>query len=244
MQQTYQDRLSLDAQQQRWLDSFGELCGRLQRTLYSKIAKGENASMLKLAFCDEHGLSPRQFNALRMELEGKISGTHELLKLRKKELKGSIQSVMRSTAKPQKDIAGQLKLHANANAKAKGVVFSMKRHALLCLRHFGKNRRLLKLLSKSKAVDARLQANAPGICFGSRKLFNQQFHLHQSTFGGGENWLGNFGRRDTRPMHNRGVTPSDNFSYCPETVQKVDCFIGKVGAQEGTRTPTKLLAST
>ena len=184
MQHTYQDRLSLDAQPQRWLDSYGELYGRLQRTLYSKIAKGENASMLKPEFSEEHGLSARQFNAMRIELEGKISSTHELLKLRKKELKSSIQSVTRSTAKLQKDIAGQLTLHANA--KAKGMVFSMKHHALLCRRHFGKKRRLLKLQSKAKAVDARLQANAPGICFGSRKLFNQQFYLHQSNFGLGD----------------------------------------------------------
>ena len=184
MLQTYQDRLTLDAEQQRWLGACGELYGRLQRTLYGKIAKGENASQLKPDFCAGHGLSARQFNALRMELEGKIGGTVELLKLRKKELKGSIQSVTRSIARLQKDIAGQLKLHAGA--KAKGVVFSLKQHDLLCKRHFGKKRRLASLQSKAKAVDARLKANAPGICFGSLKLFNQQFHLHQTTFGVGE----------------------------------------------------------
>jgi hypothetical protein len=33
MQQTYQDRLVLDAEQRRWMGACGELYGRLQRTL-------------------------------------------------------------------------------------------------------------------------------------------------------------------------------------------------------------------
>lgn len=184
MQQTYQDRLSLDADQQRWMGAFGELYGRLQRTLYASIARGKNASQLKPAFCLEHGLSARQFNALRLELEGKISGTVELLKLRKKELKGDVQSVTRSTSKLEKDIAVQLKL--NAGAKAGGAAFSLKNHDTLCKRLFGKKRRLQSLQSKSKAVEVRLKAPVPGIGFGSRKLFNQQFYLHQTDFGVGQ----------------------------------------------------------
>ena len=185
MQQTYQDRLALDASQQRWLGAFGELYGRLQRTLYASIAQGENASQLKPAFCAEHGLSARQFNAMRLELEGKISGTAELLKLRKKELKGDVQSAMRSIARLDKDIAGQRKLHASA--KAKSTAFSLKHHDTLCKRLFGKKRRLQSLQAKAKDVDARLKSPVPGICFGSRKLFNQQFYLHQTDFGLGEN---------------------------------------------------------
>ena len=184
MQQTYQDRLALDASQQRWLGAFGELYGRLQRTLYASIARGENASQLKPQFCAEHGLSARQFNAMRLELEGKISGTVELLKLRKKELKGDVQSVTRSIARLDKDIAGQRKLHASA--KAKSTAFSLKHHDTLCKRLFGKKRRLQSLQAKAKDVDARLKAPVPGICFGSRKLFNQQFYLHQTDFGAGE----------------------------------------------------------
>lgn len=184
MQQTYQDRLSLDAEQQRWLGACGELYGRLQRTLYASIAKGENASRIKPEFCAVHGLSARQFNAMRLELEGKISGTVELLKLRKKELKSDVQSVTRSIANLEKDIAEQLKLHAGA--KARGIVFSLKHHKSLCKRLFGKKRRLESLQSKAQEVDARLKAPVPGIGFGSRKLFNQQFYLHQTDFGVGE----------------------------------------------------------
>lgn len=184
MQQTYQTRLTLDATQQRWLGACGELYGRLQRTLYAHIAKGDNASRLKPEFCAKHGLSARQFNAIRMELEGKIGGTVELLKLRKKELSGDLKAVTRSIVRLEKDIAGQLKLYAGAQAK--GIVFSLKHHRVLCKRLFNKKRCLQSLESKVKEVDARLKAPVPGIGFGSRKLFNQQFHLHQTDFGAGE----------------------------------------------------------
>ena len=181
MQQTYQDRLTLDAQQQRWLSACGDLYGRLQRTLYANIAKGESASRLKPGFCAEHGLSARQFNALRLELEGKISGTLELLKLRKRDIKTNLKSTARSIARLSKDVAGQLKLHAAA--KAKGIVFSLKQHGLLAKRLHNKKRRLQRLLSKETEIDARVRAPVPGICFGSRKLFGQQFHLEQTEFG-------------------------------------------------------------
>jgi IS605 OrfB family transposase len=153
MQQTYQDRLLLDSEQQRWLVACGELYGRLQRTLYVSIAKGENASQLKL---------------------------------RKKELKGDVQGVTRTIAKLEKDIASQRKLHACA--KEKKVVLSLKQHDTLCKRLFGKKSRLQCLQAKAQDVDARLKAPVPGICFGSRELLNQQFHLHQTEFAEHAAW--------------------------------------------------------
>ena len=122
MQQTYQDRLSLDPAQQRWLSAFGDLYGTLQRKLYVRIAKGESTAVIKPAFCAEHGLSARQYNAIRMELDGKISGTIELLKVRKKDIAQSIKTTTRDIAKLDQQIIGQNKLRDNevkAIAKSK-----------------------------------------------------------------------------------------------------------------------------
>jgi IS605 OrfB family transposase len=184
MQQTYQDRLTLDATQSRWLNAFGEMYGRLQRTLYAHAAKGEKLNDLKSSFCAQHGLSARQFNAMRMELEGKISSTVELLKLRKKELAHNIKGVIRSIVKLEKQIAGQNKLRLKAQEK--GIEFSLKQRNTWLVQCFGKKRRLVVLQVKANDIDQRLQANTPGICFGSRKLFNQQFHLELTEFGAGE----------------------------------------------------------
>ena len=106
MQQTYQDRLTLNAMQSRWLNAFGELYSRLHRTLYAHAAKGHKLIDLKSSFCAQHGLSARQFNAMRMELEGKIASTTELLKERKKDLMRSIKSVERALLRIDKDIEG------------------------------------------------------------------------------------------------------------------------------------------
>ena len=184
VQHTYQDRLTLNLAQARWMNAFGELYGRLQRTLYARVAKGEKAIDLKSAFCAEHGLSARQFNALRMELDGKISGTVELLKLRKKELARSIRALTRSVAKLERQIDGQNKLLQRA--KDKGITFCLKQRTTWQRQCFGKKRGLVTLQSKFKQIEQRLKGDAPGICFGSRKLFRQQFHLELTEFGSGD----------------------------------------------------------
>ena len=67
MQQTYQDRLTIDSTQQRWMGAFGSLYGDLQRKLYMHASTGERLNDLKSDFCRENGISARHFNALRME---------------------------------------------------------------------------------------------------------------------------------------------------------------------------------
>jgi IS605 OrfB family transposase len=175
MQQTYQDRLDLTPMQQRWLDAFGALYGTTQRKLYAQVAKGEVAMDLKVRFCNDYGLSARQFNALRIELAGKIDSTIELLKVRKTDLKSGIKATLKSIAKISKSIAVQ-----------KSAKWTKEKQARQEKQLFGKKRRLVSLNEKLISIDRRLRANAPGICFGSRKLFNQQFHLDATTFGVGE----------------------------------------------------------
>lgn len=188
MQQTYQDRLNLDATQKRWLDAFGSLYGQLQRKLYAHAAKGEKLSDLKSAFSFTHGISARQFNAMRIELEGKIAGTVELLKVRKKDLSNSIKKTTNTISKIDKSIKEQEKLRDNEkaaiakNKKPKVRVFDLAYMDKLIKRKFNQNLRLTIHKNKLKDVDARLKAPVPGICFGSRKLFKQQFHLELTEF--------------------------------------------------------------
>ena len=166
MQQTYQDRLILDATQTRWLDTFGGLYGQLQRKLYSHAAKGENLSDLKSAFSATHGISARQFNAMRMELEGKIAGTVELLKVRKKDLSNSIKKTISKIAAIEKSIKGQEKLRDNEKAaiakskKPKAWVFDLTYMDKLIKRKFNQNLRLTVQKNKFKDVDARLKAQS------------------------------------------------------------------------------------
>ena len=47
---------------------------------------------------------------------------------------------------------------------------------------------LARLESKLRAVEARLAAKVPGICFGTGKLFRQQFHLELTSHADREVW--------------------------------------------------------
>lgn len=189
---------STDANTVRWLDAFGALYGKLQRKLYALIAKGENASALKVEFSAEFGLSARQFNAMRIELQGKIVSTVELLKLRKKELQGGIGSIKRSIKKIEKALDDLEKEQRGGKPDVPtprllaAAAKRAKREETLRRQVFNKKRRLTSLTEKLKRVDARLKAPVPGICFGSRKLFNQQFHLAQAEFGTGEKGFANW----------------------------------------------------
>lgn len=188
MQQTYQDRLNLSATQTRWLDAFGDLYGQLQRTLYSHAAKGEQISSLKSSFCSQNGISARQFNAMRMELEGKIASTVELLKARKQDLARNIKKTNQTIAKLDKSIKGQETLRdkekdaISKSKKQKARVFDLKFMDKMIQRRFNQKLRLTVQKNKFTEVDRRLKAPVPGICFGSRKLFKQQFHLELTEF--------------------------------------------------------------
>lgn len=190
MQQTYQTRLDLTAPTQRWLSAFGELFGQLERLLYQALAQGEDAIKLKPAFCLAHGLSARQYNALCTSVEGKIAGTVELLKLRKAELTSALKRTGKTIAKLDKQIAGQDKLHTKALASAakskKPMAFSLKPRDGMRKQRYNQKLRQQSQQNKLDAVKARLLANVPGLCFGSRKLFNQQFHLESTEFGTGD----------------------------------------------------------
>ena len=191
MQQTYQDRLSLSPEQLHWLNRFGALYGKLQRILYAHAARDENISDIKSAFCAKHGISARHFNALRIELAGKISATTELLTDRKKELTRNIKKTERTLKQIDKSTQGQIKLRdnereaiakLNKRKKTKAAVFNPARLKKLQTKQFQQKQRLAVQTRKLKEVEQRLSAPVPGICFGSRKLFAQQFHLKQTPF--------------------------------------------------------------
>ena len=211
MQATYQTRLELSDANLRWLGLYGRFYGEVQRTLYSRIASGQNALKIKKAFCAEFDLASRQYNAIRIELDGKIGSTAELLKLRKDQLVVNISRTIKSIEKVEDDTSGEVKSSALGrylakNSKkptkklAKDIQASSRKKNPLSkekikqkrLVMFGKERRLESLVIKLKKVDARLASPVPGICFGSRKLFRQQFHLDKTNFGTGEvghaNW--------------------------------------------------------
>ena len=102
MQQTYQDRLNLNQTQLRWMNECAHLYCGAQHKLYAELAKGKSAAEIKPKFSRENGLTSRQFNAISIELGGKIASTVELIKLNKQDIKTNINKTVKAIASAAK----------------------------------------------------------------------------------------------------------------------------------------------
>ncbi|WP_100216069.1 IS200/IS605 family element transposase accessory protein TnpB [Paraburkholderia hospita] len=165
---------------ERW-DQMTGLYGSMKRKLYARIAAGGGkAKSHKTAFCREHGISARMFNAMAIELQGLIDGTREMLVAERKSLRNGIRQLEKQLA------VRRIRLEALAEDRLR---MSPQREAKLRRTTHLNALRLSKLTARLAGVEHRLAGNVPGICFGSRKLFRQQHHLELTGFSSREAWL-------------------------------------------------------
>ena len=76
MQATYQTRISCD---DAALSAYAALYGRVRRRLFAEVSSGRSAASrsaasMKRDCVREYGIPARMFNAVRVSLEGKVSG--------------------------------------------------------------------------------------------------------------------------------------------------------------------------
>jgi len=160
---TYQTRVSTTREQDVALSRYGVLFGRVERALYAALEKGEGADLLKSDYLVRWGITARQFNAVRIQLQGKIASLRELLPRQIDDLGIKIRKAKRTMAKLEQRIPG-----------------SNQRHQ--------KRRRLARLELRLQQLEADRKAGRMRMCFGSKKLFHAQFHLRENGFAGHAEW--------------------------------------------------------
>ena len=69
---TYQTRVSVTPEQDKMLREYAVRFGRVERTLYREMQKGADAKRLKSDYLLRFAITARQFNAVRILLQGKI----------------------------------------------------------------------------------------------------------------------------------------------------------------------------
>ena len=69
---TYQTRIEINDNVSFILDAMATLLYQVERQLYEAYRHGENLLKLKSQFLVDYGISARQFNAVRILLQGKI----------------------------------------------------------------------------------------------------------------------------------------------------------------------------
>ena len=195
---TCQTRLTLGEEQARVLDATATLYARAQRNLFAARQKpGFDANAAKRDFCRDFGLTARQYNALRMELDGKIDS---IVARRKGLLEEAAQRINRAKkliARIKQQIA-DLRDPAAALKSGRWVktltdVERRERIAVLKARLHAKQRRLRTLQDRQAARARDAQTGRVRLCFGSRKLFGAQLHLRENGYADCEAW-----RRDWR----------------------------------------------
>jgi hypothetical protein len=78
MMRTWQTRLDLDIGSIASLDAYAALYGQAERSLFAELAAGKKSKTeLKREYLQKFGLTARQFNAIRIGLEGKVRSIQE-----------------------------------------------------------------------------------------------------------------------------------------------------------------------
>ena len=166
---TYQTRLVLDATQASILDAYAELHGRAERTLFAALSAGNPVNELKREFLPRLGLTARQFNALRVGLEGKIKSIKE----RRPELIAEAKSRIK---------------------KAESVIIKLSSRAPGTNKLHQKKRRLSTLKARCAAMEADHAAGTVRLCFGSKRLFRAQFDLAANGYASHGEWKADWQR--------------------------------------------------
>lgn len=166
---SYQTRPELTPEQAAILDAYAALYGQAERSLFAAIQAGDSLNDLKREFLPRFDITARQFNAIRIGLEGKI----ESIKERRPEL----------IAEAEKRIRKASKVVARLETKAPG---SNKLHQ--------KKRRLATLQNRLAALKADEKTGTVRLCFGSKKLFHTQFDLEANGYADHEEWKADWSR--------------------------------------------------
>ncbi|GIW31818.1 MAG: hypothetical protein KatS3mg071_1992 [Meiothermus sp.] len=151
---------------------------RAERTLLALHQKtGQPPAACKKETMARFGLTARQFNAVRYELEGKIQAQKEIREKHIQRLQGQIRATKRAVEETEE---------ALKRAKGKG---NQKRIRSLRGKLIGKKRRLDILKTRLRNLQAEAEAGRVALCFGGRKLFLAQYHLAKNGLPDHAAWL-------------------------------------------------------
>jgi len=142
------------------LEQFGALFCRLERLLFKALyVQGEKLVDAKRRFIAEHRITARHFNSVHKQLESKVESGIEIRKSQLATLSRQIEKVSRAILRK----------------KSPFVVHQ-------------KKRRLQRLESRKSRIERQLERPIPSICFGSRAMFQKQFHLKENDYSCHGDW--------------------------------------------------------
>jgi len=176
---TYQTRINIDDDQEMVLSKMADHLSRVERHLYADYRKGKKLTSLKSQYIKVYQISGRQFNAIRISLEGKMDSILELGKTYIDDTQSQIKKLQKAIASKQRFIAKEQKKETPNKE-------SIKRSRLII--HQKKQKIHRKTLKIEKLI-AQQKSKKPSLCFGSKRLFNAQHHLIDNGYDNHSQWL-------------------------------------------------------
>ena len=160
---TFETRIPMDHREDRVLIDCADLFAHIKHRLFADIAAGKTPAELKNDYLACYEITARHFNALRVEVEGKIASIKNLRPLHITETKERIASL-------GKKIKTLIKRKANPQILHQ------------------KSRRLNHLQQKLTELQKDHTEDKVRCCFGSKKLFRAQFDLDGNGYTSHEKW--------------------------------------------------------
>jgi IS605 OrfB family transposase len=172
------------------LGAYAKLFGEVERHLFAAIAAGGDAEKLKPEFCRQHGITARQYNAIYVQLRGRIDSI-------KGRRRGLIEEQTRRIEKARKVVKElsrppKVKRGTPPETPADRKAREAKLHQ--------KTRRLAALEPKLASQKADEVNGVIRIAFGSRDLFHAQFDLLANGYGNHQQW-----QQDWRAARSRQI---------------------------------------
>src|SRR3989344_5646050 len=90
---TFETRIKIDASSDEILHDCAQLFAHIKHRLFADIASGKNPGELKNDYLACYEITARQFNALRVQVEGKIASIKKLRPIQIAEAKERISSL-------------------------------------------------------------------------------------------------------------------------------------------------------
>jgi len=157
---TFQTRFEVSKDQNEILSKNAAFLSKIERHLFKDLyIKKKDHNQLKSTYIKEYNITARQFNSLRIQLQGKVLSYKSLLK----EKIFLLEKKLKKLKNHIKHLKDPFKIHQ-------------------------KKRRLFILEKKFEKFKQDQEKDVIRICFGTRKLFKKQFQLEENGFSSHEEW--------------------------------------------------------
>ena len=189
------------------IDSGFAVYSKAYRTAFSRINRGQrNLGRLTKEIQDEYGLKSRTANSIARDARARHKAGLELARTQTEKLRASVECKKKRRKKLQKT-ADEKTREATANRLDPDELLQYRRQKQE-LWHLGQLIRRLEAKLKRWAKD--LKNRHVRLCFGTKKLFNAQYHLEENGLSSREEWKEMFVRSRDRMMYLCGKNDEKN----------------------------------